>query len=226
MTTIVAMGDTHGKHYLVLDIPDGDILVHSGDFCRWGSRDNVDEFSEWFASQPHEHKVVVAGNHDAALEKYLGYGQILTTKGIHYLEDTGVEIEGLKFWGSPWTLPSQSWSFMLPEESLARKFALIPEDVDVLITHGGPANVLDLTDLEGVHAGSLALAGRIGEILTNRTVYANADGNTKPITHIFGHIHERNGQFDNGIETYYAYNVSVLDFKYNVTWEPTVIEVQ
>ncbi len=208
------MGDTHGKHYLVPDIPDGDILVHSGDLCRYGSRDNVDEFSEWFASQPHEHKVVIAGNHDAALQKYLGYGQIFTVKGIHYLEDTGVEIEGLKFWGSPWTLPFQSWSFMLEEEGLTRKWSLIPADTDVLITHGPPAGVLDLTDLEGVLAGSLTLGYRI-DSLTN--FYE------RPLVHIFGHIHERNGIYFAG--EYRAYNVSILDFKYNVTWEPTVIEL-
>ncbi len=214
MTTIVAMGDTHGKHYLVPDIPDGDVLIHSGDFTRYGSRDNVDEFSQWFETLPHKRKIVIAGNHDAALEKYLGYGQIFTVKGIDYLQDTGVEIDGLKFWGSPWTLPFQSWSFMLPEDALARKYRLIPEDVDVLTTHGPPAGVLDLTDLEGVAAGSKALSERLWELM---------NGRERPLVHIFGHIHERNGIYFAG--AYRAYNVSICDFKYNVTWEPTVIEV-
>ncbi len=224
--TVVAMGDSHGHHYLVEDIPDGDVLIHTGDFTRRGSRDNVDEFAEWFYSQPHKHKIVIAGNHDWALQKYPGYGNVFTqTGGIDYLEDSGIEIDGFKFWGSPWTLPFQSWAFMMEEEELTKKYALIPEDVDVLITHGPPVNVLDMTLKDGVNAGSLALAWRIGAILTERSTYANADGTAKPINHVFGHIHERYGQFDNGIDTYYAYNVSVCDFKYNVVNPPTVIEL-
>lgn len=214
MKTIVAMGDTHGKHYLVPDIPDGDVLIHSGDFSRHGSRDDVHEFAEWLVSLPHKRKIVIAGNHDKALQKHLGYGQIFSLLGITYLEDTGVDLDGLQFWGSPWTLPFQSWSFMLEEEGLARKYALIPDDVDVLITHGPPAGVLDLTDLEAINAGSLSLGYRIDE-LTN--FY------DRPLVHIFGHIHERHGKYLAGL--YRAYQVSILDFKYNVTWEPTVIEV-
>jgi predicted phosphodiesterase len=205
------MSDTHGRHQN-LKVPDGDVLIHAGDFCRYGSRANLHEFGEWFSEFPHECKIVIAGNHDMALQKHLGYGHMLRMYEIEYLEDTQSAIQdGPKIWGSPYTPPFQSWAFMLEEDALARKFALIPDDVDVLVTHGPPAGVLDLTDLEGVPAGSRALSERLWEL-----------GQERPLVHIFGHIHERWGQFKAG--NYLAYNVAICDFKYNPVNPCTVIE--
>ena len=216
MKTIVAMSDTHGRHYS-LEVPDGDVLIHAGDFCRWGSRRDVDEFVEWFAEFPHEYKIVIAGNHDMALEKYLTYASIFDRPeyGIKYLGDSWTAIEdGPKIWGSPYTPPFQHWAFMLEEDALARKFAMIPDDVDVLITHGPPAGVLDFTDLEGVPAGSHSLTSRIDEMMHAKD---------RKLVHIFGHIHERWGSLTNG--GYRAYNVAICDFKYNPVRPCTVIEL-
>ena len=101
---------------------------------------------------------------------------------------------------------------MLDEEGLERKYKLIPDDVDVLITHGGPKGVLDLTDKEGVHAGSKALKSRVDQISTKHS-----------LVHIFGHIHERHGIHVS--RNYVGYNVSICDFKYNPVNPCTVIEV-
>lgn len=217
---IVAMSDTHGRHE-GLEVPDGDVLIHAGDFCKYGSRVDVDVFAQWFSSFPHEHKIVVAGNHDIALQKYLTYAAIFDHPdyGITYLGDSETTVAGLKFFGSPWTLPFQDWAFMLVEEDLERKYALIPDDVDVLITHGGPAGILDLTDLEGEHAGSQALSKWVDR---RSGLYSDPD-NYPPLVHIFGHIHERHGSWKAG--TYRAFNVSICDFKYNVNWKPTEIEI-
>ena len=207
------MSDTHGRHQN-LKVPDGDVLIHAGDFCRWGSRSDVHEFAEWFSDFPHERKIAIAGNHDIALQKYLGYGHMLRMYEIEYLEDTqSATQDGPKIWGSPFTPPFQSWAFMLEEDVLARKFALIPYDVDVLVTHGPPAGTLDFTDLERVHAGSHSLTSRIDELMHSKD---------RKLVHILGHIHERWGSETNG--GYHGYNVAICDFKYNPVNPCTVIE--
>ena len=214
LKTIVAMSDTHGRHSN-LKVPDGDVLIHAGDFCRYGSREDVNQFAEWFNEFPHRWKIVIAGNHDIALQKYLGYSQIFGLFDITYLLDTWTLLQGgPKIWGSPFTPPFQSWAFMLEEDALARKFAMIPDDADVLVTHGPPAGVMDFTDLEGEYAGSHALLARV-EQLTD-------DFSGRPLVHIFGHIHERWGQEEGG--GYRAYNVAICDFKYNPVNPCTVIE--
>ncbi len=213
--TIVAMSDTHGRHH-GLEVPDGDVLIHAGDFCRHGSRADVNEFAEWFDAFPHRWKIVIAGNHDAALQKYLGYSQIFRFfDSITYLHDTWTLLKGgPKIWGSPYTPPFQNWAFMLEEKGLARKFALIPDDVDVLVTHGPPAGVMDFTEIEQEYAGSHALLARLEEL---------TDFYTPPaLIHIFGHIHECWGQ-EQG-EGYRAYNVAICDLKYNPIRPCTVIE--
>ncbi len=212
--TIVAMSDTHGRHHN-LQVPDGDVLIHAGDFCRYGSRDDVNEFAEWFEAFPHRWKIVISGNHDAAMEKYLGYGQAFTYRDITYLRGDWTLLKGgPKIWGGPWTPPFQSWHFMLEEGALAKKFATIPDDIDVLLTHGPPAGVLDVALLDNSFTGSTALADRVTQLLNNDF--------DKPLVHIFGHIHEMNGVLDQG--KYRAYNVSICDFKYNPVNPCTVIE--
>jgi predicted phosphodiesterase len=193
------MSDTHGHHH-DLDVPDGDVLIHAGDFCRRGSREDVKEFGDWLGAFPHPHKIAIAGNHDMA------------HWGIEYLEDTSIAVRhDMLIHGSPWSLPFQTWAFMLPEAELVKKYKYIPNSVDVLVTHGGPAGIMDLTDLEGVHAGSQALLDRVKEIREER-----------PLVHIFGHIHERWGQIE--VDNYRAFNVAICDFKYNPVNPCTVIE--
>lgn len=208
------MSDTHGKHERV-DVPDGDILIHAGDFQKYGSRKEVAPFAEWFASLTHEWKIVISGNHDRALYFYPEYAKEFLSRGIEYLRDQTAMFPGLKIYGSPWTPPFLEWFFMQTEERLAQTFASIPEAVDVLVTHGPPAGVLDYTDLEGVPAGSQALLSRLNELVMERN---------RPLVHIFGHIHERHGGQDLG-GNYRAYNVAICDFKYNPVNPCTVIEV-
>ena len=95
---ILHMSDTHGVHRRLRDLPDADILVHSGDFTMSGSEAETLDFLERVCDLPYRHKVLVAGNHDACL-----YGAHLDglDDNVHYLCGSGVEIEGLKFWGVP-----------------------------------------------------------------------------------------------------------------------------
>jgi Icc-related predicted phosphoesterase len=178
---IVCVSDTHGRHRLT-DVPDGDVLVHGGDLTAHGSLKDVEEFDRWLGTLPHKHKVVICGNHDWCFRDKPAEARARITNAT-YLEDSGCEIAGLKFYGSPWTPLFFDWAFMLSESELAAKWALIPSGLDVLITHGPPHGVLDLTN-RGEDAGSLSLFQRVYEV--------------KPRLHVFGHIHEAAGRFEFG----------------------------
>ena len=88
----VFLSDTHNFHTDV-DVPDGDILFHTGDFTMSGSLSEVMDFHDWFVSLPHEHKVVIGGNHDRCLGQDGILGMKLFTE-CHYLQNSGVTIEG------------------------------------------------------------------------------------------------------------------------------------
>jgi Icc-related predicted phosphoesterase len=174
---IVCVSDTHGYHELTR-VPDGDILVHAGDVCRYGGLEDVEEFNRWLGGLPHRHKVVICGNHDWCFQEKPAEARARITNAT-YLQDSGCEIEGIRFYGSPWTPLFCDWSFMLSDEELATKWAAIPAGVDVLITHGPPHGILDFTNRKE-HAGSRTLFDRVFEV--------------KPRLHVFGHIHEAAGQ--------------------------------
>jgi predicted phosphodiesterase len=101
MSRLVLLSDTHTKHREILHIPDGDILIHAGDFSFSGSFQELFEFNAWLGTLPHRHKVVIAGNHDSCFERHKEMA-IKELFHAHYLEDSGIEIEGIKIWGSPW----------------------------------------------------------------------------------------------------------------------------
>jgi Icc-related predicted phosphoesterase len=176
---IVCVSDTHGFHART-EVPPGDVLVHSGDLTRHGSLADLPDFNRWLGTLPHRHKVVIAGNHDFCFEMHPAAARECITNAI-YLEESGCEIEGLTFYGSPWTPTFFDWAFMKDDPDLAAKWATIPKGVDVLITHGPPLNLLDWTN-RNERAGSATLAARVREV--------------RPRLHVFGHIHEAAGRVD------------------------------
>ena len=140
---IICISDTHGQH-AGLRLPDGDILIHAGDFMTYGNapREIID-FDAWLGRQPHAHKIVIAGNHDRLFESHPIPARALITNVI-YLEDSGVEVEGLKFWGSPVQPPFNNWAFNVQRGApIRRHWDKIPTDTDVLVTHGPPFGMLD-----------------------------------------------------------------------------------
>ncbi|KPQ28552.1 MAG: putative phosphoesterase [Marinobacter excellens HL-55] len=132
---LVCISDTHSMHRRIQVIPDGDVLVHAGDSLGQGTLDNIEELNDWLGTLPHRYKIVIAGNHDWAFQETPELAQQALTNAIH-LEDSGIEIEGVRFWGSPWTPTFMDWAFMLDRgEPLQRKWQLIPDNVDVLVTY-------------------------------------------------------------------------------------------
>ncbi len=206
---IVFISDTHGLHDQVR-LPEGDLLIHAGDVTSSGSETQVQNFIQWFEEQPFDHKVFVAGNHDFFLE-FLDKDELRKSlsKNVHYLENDGTNIDGLNIWGSPITPEFFNWAFMEQRgEKIAEYWKMIPKKTDILITHGPPFEVLDLT-YAGLNVGCEELA----EYVIRQ----------RPRYHVFGHIHEAAGELDSKY-THYV-NASVVNFQYQVVNKPIVIDL-
>ncbi|HKS27846.1 MAG TPA: metallophosphatase domain-containing protein [Pyrinomonadaceae bacterium] len=205
---IVCISDTHTFHNEIV-IPDGDILIHAGDFTIAGEIWEIAAFNEWLGTLPHKHKIVIAGNHDWLFQKNPTLARSLITNAI-YLEDSMTEIEGLKIYGSPWQPWFMDWAFNLPRgHALAEKWALIPEGIDILVTHSPPMGVLDKTRASD-RAGCSELTGAVLKI--------------KPRLHIFGHIHEGYGKVE--IDYTRFINASTCDAAYRAINKPLVVELE
>ncbi len=180
MPRLVAIADTHNAR---VALPDGDILIHAGDLTGRGSLPELERVADWLRSQPHAHKVVIAGNHDFALQRNPAAARALF-HGLTFLEDNEVTVAGLRIWGSPWQPWFHDWAFNArrgPE--IDAKWKLIPEGIDVLVTHGPPYGFGDR-----VHGGE-----RVGcEDLLRHLA------RVKPRLHLFGHIHEDRGEWQLG----------------------------
>jgi Icc-related predicted phosphoesterase len=219
MSTLVLISDTHTKHLeidadlkqIYNDYPDS-IIVHAGDISYRGKVWEVEEFIEWYKSLPFKNKIMIAGNHDFLFEQDPEKSkEILDRIGsdIIYLNDSGVELEGLKFWGSPVTPWFHNWAFNRVEDEINRHWDLIPNNINVLITHGPPYLTLDATKT-GLRVGCPRLANKIKDLSDLKI-------------HVFGHIHEASGiaEKDNIIYV----NASVLDFYYEVRNSPVILHV-
>ena len=198
MTKILCISDTHGKHNQIpLEwLEEADIIIHSGDISNVGGLREIENFCEWFSSlSQYKHKIFIAGNHDFGFEK----DPIDTTRivreypNIVYLEDSMVEVEGLKIYGSPWQPEFFNWAFNLERGSeILEKWNMIPLDTDILITHGPAYGECDWVVPRKKHGGEHVKfidGGCVGcedllDVLLNKVC-------TK--FHISGHIHTAHG---------------------------------
>ena len=205
---IVAISDTHGKHR-ELTLPDGDLIIHAGDFCHYGSQSDLEDFLSWYKMLDYQTKILIGGNHDFfAAESGDRFRQMLPS-GIIYLEDSGIEIYGLKIWGSPVQPDLVQWAFG-KKRGLPMKahWDLIPPDTDILITHTPPYGILDQTR-SGRSIGCEELTKRIAELDLR--------------IHIFGHIHGSYGKCKIGNTQYF--NASNMDSAKGLVNPPFVIEI-
>lgn len=173
---IVCFADTHGYHKKV-QIPHGDLLIFAGDYT-YDQNDEagqLSKFNEWLGKFKHKHKIVIAGNHDWLFEKDHYHAVSLLTNAI-YLNDSLATVENLKIWGSPITPYFNGWAFNRhPGPEIQRHWDLIPDDIDILVTHGPPAGILDKTE-EGIKVGSIELKEKIKSLKNLKL-------------HVFGHMH-------------------------------------
>lgn len=205
---LVCISDTHGKHNQ-LKIPDGDILIHAGDIGIQRHVGDLSRFNNWLGELPHEYKIVIPGNHDLWIEKNSAWARSILTN-CEFLIDQEVIIEGIKFWGSPWQPEYHNWAWNLPRgEKLKAVWNQIPEDVEVLITHGPPKGILDRCQRNGFLAGCEELLNRVLDI--------------KPKVHIFGHIHEGYGECY--FQDIHFVNASSIDYWYKSLNLPIIIDL-
>lgn len=207
---LVLLSDTHEKHQQV-QVPDGDILIHAGDLTMQGKSNAIAAAGEWLRSLPHQYKIVIAGNHDLLFEKRSFAAKAVLGRGIIYLEDSGVNINGINFWGSPVTPRFCDWAFNVNRGAAIRQYwNQIPENTDVLITHGPPQGILDeVKTAYGVeHHGCEELWMAVGRV--------------HPKIHVFGHIHEGYGRVTQG-QTQFI-NASVVDTNYQVVNPVQIID--
>lgn len=203
---IVCLSDTHG-HHASLDVPPADVLVHAGDFALRGNAREIGDFAEWIDAQPHAHKVVVAGNHDRLLEEHPCEGRKLL-RGVDYLQDSGLVVAGLRFWGSPWQPEYGGWAFNLPPGApLAARWSEMPEELDVLVTHCPPRGILDR-----IHSGLEIGCPELSSAVERRSIGL----------HVFGHAHEGAGVLQRD-GTWYA-NAASCDLHYRPVHAPLVFE--
>lgn len=219
---VVCISDTHGRHESV-EVPAGDVLVHAGDMSVRGKAAELANFARWFAAQPHAGKVIVAGNHDVSLDldrcaargtsgesiKRDFIETVRASRGV-YLEDSAAQVCGLRFWGSPWQPAYGDWAFNLGRgEPCLSKWQLIPDDCDVLVTHGPPFGRGDMCS-RGQRAGCVDLLHQVQD-------------RVRPRLHVFGHIHEDGGATSDGHTDFI--NASTCDLAYRPTNPAFVVDL-
>lgn len=218
---IIFFSDPHNCHKN-LNVPDGDLVICAGDATKRGTVEEFLDFLEWFDKLPHFYKIFIGGNHDSCLDYKLGprnsrllhkLGRFVCEPTNCYLENKGVQIEGINFWGSPNTpLYGEKNAFSKKRGfELRSHWNIIPEEVDILITHG-PSKFTNDQIIIGEFVGDEDLSYHIGRV--------------RPKLHLHGHIHESRGVtydkgtvFINGVVTKYdneiAYPCWVIDYEEN-----------
>jgi predicted phosphodiesterase len=210
MPRLVLLSDTHGLHD-TLQVPDGDVLVHAGDLSGTGKPREIEAFARFIGRQTHAHKIVIAGNHDFLFEREPERAEALLRDHATYLRDSEITAAGLRFWGSPWQPWFHDWAFNLSRgAALAEKWALVPDGIDVLVTHGPPFGILDRVAYGGQSVGCEALLAALPRIA--------------PKLHVFGHIHEAYGVVHRGGTLYV--NASTCDLRYVPVNPPVVVDVE
>jgi Icc-related predicted phosphoesterase len=208
------ISDTHNKHKHIVKLPDADVIIHCGDMTSIGHEHEIANFLKWFSKlNQYKYKIFIAGNHDWLFETNGQLARSLVPDNVIYLEDSGVEIEGKHFYGSPVQSPFFDWAFNRSEEKLKQHWEAIPNNIDVLITHSPPFMIGDYVPTAKEHKGSPSLRS---EVLTR----------IKPIIHCYGHIHEGYGirVVENTTPTTFI-NASLLNDDYLRVFNPILIEI-
>ena len=148
--TIWHISDTHTFHSLLKEPEQIDIVMHSGDATnprdKYKSEYEMRNFLEWYSSLNIKYKIFVAGNHDLCIERGLINHKDFESKGIMYLQDEEVIVEGLKIYGSPWTPTfGEGWAFNRSRDKMHQVWDKIAVDTDIVVTHGPPKGILDLS---------------------------------------------------------------------------------
>lgn len=196
---ILHISDTHGNHHRLLDLPEADVVVHSGDFTMNGSEAEAIDFMNWFCDLPYRHKIFICGNHDDCL-----YGANIDglDDNVHYLCNSGIEIDGLKFYGVPMFMGD------CVTDRQSHNYVRIPADTDILITHCPAYGILDFDD--GINYGSEEILERLPSLHNLKA-------------HLFGHIHAKHGMI--GHDGIVFSNGAIMNADYTDLSSPNLIDI-
>ncbi len=179
------ISDTHTRH-ANLSVPQADVVIHCGDEANvrkpWLNKFESVSFFDWFKELEIKTKIFVPGNHSTAFAEGLIKPEEYPT--IRFLVHEATEVEGLHIFGSPYTPLFFNWAYMKLRCELDGTWATIPEQTDILVTHGPPKGILDVTrdwrTKEPIHIGSASLTKHVKQRI-------------KPRIHAFGHLHDEAG---------------------------------
>lgn len=195
---IIHLSDTHGCHRRLTNLLEADVVVHSGDFCMVGAEAEAIDFLNWFCDLPYAHKIFICGNHDDCL-----YGANITglDSNVHYLCNSGIEIDGVMFYGVPMFMGD------CVTGRQQRNIEKIPADTDVLITHSPAYGILDFDN--NINYGDESLLNKVVEV--------------QPQLHLFGHIHARHGiAHEHGIT---FSNGAIMNSDYSKLFYPNLLTI-
>lgn len=236
---IVCISDTHNRHKEI-DCGKGDIIIHAGDATGRGQSGEIEPFLKWYGSQDYTYKIFVAGNHDWGFEREPErYQEMCKKYGVIYLEDSGLLIPDIdnngviKFWGSPVQPTFCNWAFNRDIDHnnqgdpyhgfkkhpwIKPHWDMIPDDTDILITHGPPLGIRDkVLTMQSRYSG-----GNQYESVGCPHLMDAIENRVKPKMHVFGHIHEEYGVSYKG-KTMFV-NAASLDDRYIYSHKPVEIE--
>lgn len=226
---IVAISDTHAK-WKNLQIPECDILISCGDYTFRGEKHLVKNFHEWLNKQDAGYIISVQGNHETFIDRIPKVARQMAGSipfqeakeiaekacpGVHFVEHGLVEIEGVKIFGSAWTPWFYDWAWNAHRGAEIKKYwDQIPTDIDILVTHGPPAGILDAV----YYSDGVTIKERVGcKDLFDKILQCP---NLKH--HFFGHIHGSHGHKNFMDKDFW--NVSICDEMYMPSYPVTVIE--
>jgi len=216
---VVCISDTHSNHLGVV-LPPGDLLIHAGDLTGRGSLLAIQQAKTWLESQLEKYPlgvIVIAGNHELTLDEehseyYMPAKGYMENSKFHYLLNSGMHLaNGMNVWGSPATPAFCGWAFNREGDEIERDWNMIPDNTNILITHGPAFGTLDKS--YPPLSPSLGCPRLVKHLkrLTNLKL------------HVFGHIHGGHGITKDS--DYYAVNASVLNEQYKMVNQPIVVEI-
>jgi len=202
----VVISDTHGLHH-ELELPQGDVLIHGGDISDHGTKDEVEDFLNWFSLQDYKYRIFIGGNHDIYLDENPVELLELIPSNVIYLNNNGCEIEGIKIWGSPVSPDLVGWAFGKYRDEMEEHWKYMPDEIDILITHTPPFDILDKSS-RYLTLGCKDLLQKVKMI--------------KPKYHLFGHVHASYGIIEIKRTTFI--NASNLDSRKGLVNAPFFFE--
>ena len=232
---IICISDTHSKHPSMPPLPPCDILIHAGDFTNLGSLEDIKSFNSYLGTVESKYNIVIAGNHELLLDEqpsekksekipYISPEIYIETareaekllSNCIYLSDSGVTLYKYNIYGSAYQPYNGGWAFNLPYHSqLIDKWAQIPMNTDILVTHTPPYGVGD---------GSFLSKGKILHIGCQNLM--DAVLRIKPILHVFGHVHEGYGVYTlPRLDDTLFVNSAICNYFYKVNNKPIIIDV-